>query len=70
MDQHRQPRTEHALSHALLVAGGNISRRDPEAVMAAAAEALADMRQWAVDQELSMMEVSLPYCTIKCACVM
>lgn len=37
--------------------------------MAAAAEALADMRHWAVDQELSMMEVSVPCCIVKDTCV-
>jgi hypothetical protein len=46
-----------ASGRALTVAGSAAAHRDPEAAAAAAAGALSEMKQWAIDQELSMMEV-------------
>lgn len=55
-----------ASGRALSVAGSAAAHRDPEAAAAAAAGALSEMKQWAIDQELSMMEV----CTyVPCVCM-
>jgi hypothetical protein len=55
-----------ASGRALSVAGSAAAHRDPEAAAAAAAGTLSEMKQWAIDQELSMMEV----CTyVPCVCM-
>lgn len=48
-----------APARALSVMGSAAANRDSEAVAAAAAGALSEMKQWAIDQELSMMEVRI-----------
>jgi hypothetical protein len=54
-DSRRQPPDQQ--QHAPSFAGGAASKRHPEAAAAAAVGAISEMKQWAIDQELSMMEV-------------
>lgn len=53
-DSHRRPPDE---QHGPSLAGGTAPKRHPEAAAAAAVDAISEMKQWAIDQELGMMEV-------------
>lgn len=56
----RQPGGKHDASSGRglsIMGSAAAAHRDPEAAAAAAAGALSEMKQWAIAQELSMMEV-------------